>query len=303
MNIVVTGATGFIGRALIPRLVREGHSVVALTRNPASARGRLAREVALDSWDAASPGTWSDRLSSADAVINLAGESSGSRLWTPAQKRRILRSRLDATNAIVESTKRSVRKPALLINASAVGYYGDVPEGDVTEGHPPGTGFLAELCVQWEDAAKRAQEFGVRVALVRMGLVLGEKGGALARMVLPYRVFAGGTLGSGRQWVPWIHRDDVAGAMLHILGTPALDGPLNVTAPSPARMREFSRELGRALHRPSWTRVPEPVLRALLGEMSTIVLTGQRVIPTRLVSSGYQFLHPSLPAALQNVLG
>jgi uncharacterized protein (TIGR01777 family) len=302
MNIVVAGATGFIGHALIPRLVREGHSVVALTRNPASARDHMEREVVLESWDAASLGTWSDRLAGADAVINLAGESSGSKLWTPAQKRKMLRSRLDATSAIVESMRRSGKKPALLINASAVGYYGNVPEGDVTEDHPPGAGFLANLCVQWENEAKRAEELGIRVALLRMGLVLGEKGGALARMVLPFKLLAGGTLGSGRQWVPWIHRDDVVGAMLHILRTPALGGPLNVTAPSPARMSEFSRELGRALHRPSWTRVPEPVLRALLGEMSTIVLTGQRVIPTRLMSSGYHFFHPSLSAALESVL-
>jgi hypothetical protein len=302
MNILVAGGTGFIGRDLLPRLVREGHIVTALTRDPAAVRPRVPGEILLEQWDAKTLGPWVAFLGRVDAVINLAGESTGSKPWTTAQRRKIVDSRLDATTALVQAIRGSSRKPSVLVSASAVGYYGDVPEGHVTEDHQPGAGFLADLCVRWEAAAVSAEESGVRVVRLRTGLVLGEKGGALARMVIPFRLFVGGTLGSGRQWIPWVHRQDVVNVIVRILADRSLRGPLNVVSPAPVRMSEFVREIGHALGRPAWTRVPSFVLKAALGEMSSVVLTGQRAVPAGLLSAGFQFDYPTLPAALQSVM-
>jgi uncharacterized protein (TIGR01777 family) len=202
----------------------------------------------------------------------------------------------------VRAIRGSVRRPGLFLSASAVGYYGDVPEAEVTESHPPATGFLGTLSREWEAEAMAAQDGRTRVALIRTGIVLGRGGGALARMVLPFRLFLGGPLGSGRQYVPWIHIDDVTGGMLHILGTPGLVGPFNFAAPHPVRMSEFARELGRALGRPSWAVVPAPLLRLIMGEMAVVVLSGQKAVPARLLESGYTFEHQEVRSALRDIL-
>jgi uncharacterized protein (TIGR01777 family) len=300
MNIVVAGGSGFIGSSVVPRLRSEGHDVVVLTRAPArSARTEDAERIF---WDGRTQGGWSLYVRRADAVINLAGESIGDGRWTASRKRRIVEGRIDATRALLEAMRTGERKPSVLINSSAVGYYGPVESGDVTEDHPPGAGFLADLCVRWEQEALAAGELGCRVVVLRTGVVLGEKGGALEKMLLPFRLYAGGPVGSGRQWFPWVHRDDVAGVILFALGNPALSGPVNVVAPGCVTMKEFCAALGAALSRPSWLPVPPFALRAALGEMAGMILTGQRAVPSRLISLGYQFRYPGVAAALAAVV-
>ncbi len=300
MRIVVAGGTGFVGGALIRRLVREGHHVVLLTRRATAAEA--AQNVQACVWDGKNQGVWSQTLHDADAVINLAGESIAKR-WSQAQKAKIIQSRLDATQALVTALRAAAKRPKVLINASAIGYYGHVPEGKVTESHPKGTGFLADTCAAWEQAAAEAKNLGVRVVLLRVGVVLEKGGGALAKMLPPFQFFVGGPLGKGSQWFSWIHRDDLIGAILFALRQEALSGPVNATAPNPATMQDFCRTLGRVMHRPSFAPVPEPVLKLLLGEMAQeMLLSGQRVIPARLQESGYAFQHPLLEEALHAIL-
>lgn len=299
MKIVLTGGTGFIGGRLIDELLSEHHDVVLLTRRK---RSEIAAAVQQEEWDGKTIGTWSREVDGADAFINLSGESLAARRWTHAQKERIISSRLNATRAVIEALRRASRKPSVLISASAVGYYGDVPDGIVTEDHPHGSGFLAETCTLWEAEALKAEEIGIRVARMRMGVILGKDGGALARMVLPFRLFVGGRLGSGRQWFSWIHLDDVVGAVLYVLNTPTLNGPINTTAPEPVTMNQFCLALGNVLARPSWIPVPEFILRLAVGEMSGMVLSGQRVVPQKLLEQGFKFRHSSVLEALESIL-
>jgi uncharacterized protein (TIGR01777 family) len=299
MNIVMTGARGMIGSAVCRPLLAQGHRVTSLSRSapPKRAGGGLDHV----RWDGRSRGEWESCIDGADAVINLAGEPIAGGRWTESRKALIIGSRLDAANAIVGAISRTARKPALLINASAVGYYGDVPEGEVTETHRPGSGFLSETCLRWEDAALEAKKHVARVVLLRTGIVLDANGGALPKLAMPFRFFAGGIVGSGRQWMPWIHRDDVAGIILHALSTDALDGPINVSAPGPLRMNEFCAQLARVLQRPSWLPVPSFALRLLLGEMAGLVLGGQRAIPEKVIASGYRFQFNTLEEALREL--
>jgi len=302
MKIVIAGGTGFLGGPLAWRLAGEGESVVVLTRNPGASRRAGLPGIALERWDGGTPGPWEEQIDGADAVINLAGESIAGGRWSVERKRRLRESRLSATRALVRAIGKAGRRPGVLVSASAVGYYGHVPEGDVTESTPPAKDFLGELSREWESEALAARDPRTRVALIRIGIVLGRDGGALGRMLLPFRLFVGGPLGSGKQYFPWVHRDDVIGAVVHLLKTPGLAGPFNIAAPDPVRMSEFCRELGRTLRRPSWAAVPAFALRLLLGEMSAVVLAGQRVIPARLLESGYRFAHPTLRGALDNIL-
>jgi len=253
-----------------------------------------------EQWDGKTIGRWAGCLDGADAVLNLAGESIGGRRWTPAQKDRILRSRVDATIAVCEGIRQAGRKPATLVSASAVGIYGPVDQGDVPEDHPRGNTFLADVVDRWETAAREAEKSGVRVVLVRIGVVLG-RGGALKRMMVPFRMFVGGPVGSGNQWFPWIHIDDLVNVLTMALKDAGLSGPINAVAPHTVTMREFSRELGRALHRPSWISLPGFVLRAALGEMAGMLLTGQKVIPSVLGKRGFDFKYPRLPEALADL--
>jgi hypothetical protein len=214
---------------------------------------------------------------------------------------RIRDSRIHATRAIVEGIASANVKPEALVNASAVGYYGEVPEDEVTEEYPPGSDFLAEVCRAWEAEALRARTMGVRVVLLRTSIALGD-GGALARMLMPFRFFVGGPLGSGRQWFPWIHRDDVVSAIEFALRERSLEGPVNLAAPEPVRMADFCRRLGRVLHRPSWLPVPAIALKLLLGEMSTMVLTGQKAVPRKLLQTGFRFRYSHLEAAMMDIV-
>ncbi|HET6271684.1 MAG TPA: TIGR01777 family oxidoreductase [Bacteroidota bacterium] len=302
MKVVVTGGTGFIGRALLPALIEGRHQVVVLTRQAGTGGAMLPVGVQTTVWDARSSGAWESDIDGADAVLNLAGESIGGKRWSRDQKERIIGSRVDATRAIVNAVRIAKKKPAVFINGSAIGFYGDVPEGSVTEQSAAGTGFLAETVGRWEREAFKAAPLGVRVITLRTGVVLGDDGGALAKMLLPFRLFFGGPIGSGTQWFSWIHRDDVVGAALFAMTYKDLSGPVNVTAPEPVTMKEFCSVLGRALHRPSWAPVPAVMMKLLLGEMSEIVLTGQKVIPSRLLENSYRFRFPHLQEALEDVV-
>jgi len=302
MKIVVAGGTGFIGRKLVKILSESGHHVIVLTRNPEGARKDAHPGARLEQWDGRTVGEWRSHLSGADAVINLAGESIAAKRWTRSQKDRITRSRVEATRAIIEAMRLAVSKPRVLLSASAVGYYGSVEDGDVTESHPKGAGFLPEVCEQWEHEARKAELLGIRVVILRMGVVLGDDGGALEKMILPFKLFVGGPLGSGKQWFPWVHRDDVVGAALFAIENANLSGPVNVSAPESVTMKQFCAALGDVFHRPSWLPVPGFVLRVALGEMSEMLLTGQRQIPSVLTNAGYTFRHSKLTPALLSAL-
>jgi uncharacterized protein (TIGR01777 family) len=293
MNILLTGGTGFIGAPLCRRLAQRGHAVAVLTRSPHRAAQHEGPSIV--PFDAAE---WRSAVEGADAVVNLAGEPIAARRWTPAQKRRIQESRVQTTRRLVDAIAASSRKPSVLISASATGFYGARGDEPLTEADPPGTGFLAETCQAWEDAATRAEPLGIRVVRLRIGVVLGRGGGALAKMAPPFLACVGGTLGHGRQWMSWVHLEDVLGLIEWALAHPELSGAVNATAPEPVTMAAFCRQLGRALRRPCWAPVPALVLRAVLGEMAQMLLTGQRVLPEAALRAGYAFRYPSLPAAL-----
>lgn len=301
MKIVITGGTGFIGQAVVSRLLRDGHSVVSVMRRlppdpekPASEEKFCFTPI---SWDA----DWTKAIDGADAVINLAGEPIAARRWSKSQKTRIEQSRLEATNRIVEIIGKALNKPAVLISGSAVGYYGDVPEGSITEEHPPADDFLGTVCQKWERSAGAVEQYGLRVVLLRMGIVLEKDGGALAKMAAPFRFLAGGPLGTGRQWISWIHRDDVVRAILFALSNCSISGPINLSAPYPVTMNEFAAELGNILHRPSWARVPEWILNIMLGEMVLLITAGQRVIPKKLLDAGFSFTYDHVHEALRSI--
>lgn len=300
MKIVLAGGTGFIGRKLLPALLAEKHQVTLLTRNAKKA-GLANTLLRVVYWDP-SKEDWKKEIDGADAVINLAGESIADKRWTSARKEALAKSRLESTRAIVGAMASASKKPQVFVNASAVGYYGSVPEGNVDENHPAGNDFLAGLCREWELEASNAQALGIRTVLLRTGIVLEKDGGALKKMILPFKIFAGGPLGSGRQWFPWIHRDDVVGAILFALKNPALQGPVNLAAPESVTTKDFCSALGRALGRPSWAPVPAFVLKIALGEMSGMLLTGQKAVPSALQKSGYSFLHPRLDEALRSIV-
>lgn len=303
MKILVAGGTGFIGRALIRQLSARGDEIVALVRDVADASGKFPPEVTASRWDGITVGAWRLSLEDVDAVINLSGASIGGGRWTPRRKALILHSRVAPTRALVEAMRASRHRPRVLINASAVGYYGMSGDDVVTEESPPGDDFLGTTCRQWEAEALSAAPLGVRVVLPRFGVVLAEGGGALDRMLLTFRLFIGGPLGSGDQWYPWVHRDDAIAILLHLLDHQECKGGFNVVSPESVNMRTFAREVGRTLGRLSWMPVPSFMLRMLFGEMSGIILQGRHIIPGRLLEAGFHFKYPTLRGALQAILG
>ena len=282
------------------RVAAEGHDVVALSRDP----GRVALPAGIRAvrWDGVTVGEWAAHVLEAGAVVNLAGASIGDGRWTSWRKREILESRVNATRALLDAMAKEKNTPRVFVSSSAVGYYGAVESGEVTEDHPAGSGFLADVCVRWEQEALAATELGARVVLIRTGVVLGGDGGALERMMLPFRLFAGGPVGSGKQAFPWIHRDDVAGIFAFAISRNDVSGPLNAAAPESVTMKEFCAALGGVLSRPSWLPVPSFALRAALGEMADMILTGQRVVPARLTALGYTFKYPALVSALASIV-
>lgn len=301
MKIILTGGTGFIGKPLTDQLIQKGHSVIILTRNPSSVR-EIKGSLETRYWDGRMNGPWAAAFEGADAVINLAGEPIAAKRWTPKQKEKIISSRVEAAHAVVHAIRSCEHKPAVLINASAVGYYGNVDEGDVTENHAKGQGFLAQTCDLWEQAASQAEGTDVRVVYIRIGVVLELGGGALEKMIPPFKMFAGGPLGSGKQWFPWIHRDDMIGIILYTLENSSVHGPVNAAAPDCVRMKRFCAALGKAMHRPSWAPVPAFALRFMLGEMAEMLLGGQKVIPEKITKAGYSFKYPDVDFALKAIM-
>lgn len=303
MKVVVTGSTGFIGAPLCRELTNAGHEVVALSRNAASARKAFGTGIKVVGWDPATGEIPLSAIDGADAIVNLAGESIAAGRWTRERKERILASRIQAVRGLVETTRRAANPPKVMVNASAIGFYGPHGDEEIREDDPPGDDFLARVCVAWEAEAKKAEALGLRVVLVRIGVVLGEGGGALAQMLTPFKLFAGGPIGTGRQWFSWIHRDDVIGIIRLALEHEEVRGPINATGPQPLTMRDFARTLGRVLGRPSWLPVPAFILRAALGDMADMLLTGQRVLPAKATAAGYRFRFETAEAALRDVLG
>lgn len=295
MRLVIAGATGFIGTALCARLSELGHTLALLTRYSPPGAGDASKSWL--QWNPPAPGDWEKAVDGADGIINLAGEAIAGKRWTQKQKERIVRSRTDTTSALVAAASKASEKPKFLLNGSAVGYYG--PHGDeaLTEEAGPGSDFLAQTCRAWEAEAMKAERHGLRVVRLRTGIVLG-RGGALKKMVPPFKFFVGGPLGSGGQWMSWIHLEDEIGLILALIERSGARGAVNATAPNPVTMREFCRTLGRVLRRPSWAPVPAFALRLLLGEMADMLLAGQRVLPAAARKLDYTFRYPTLDKAL-----
>jgi len=302
MNIVVTGATGFIGRALCTTLLHAGHRVSIFTRNAGQVFDQPGMSANQVPWNARDTGPWEQTLEAADAVINLAGAPIAEARWTDSRKRFITDSRVLTTRLLVRALSQRSARPAIFISASGIGYYGASDDRCLEEGAARGQGFLAELCLAWEAEALRAAEFGTRVVLLRTGMVLEHDGGALPKMLLPFRLFAGGPIMPGSQWVSWIHRRDHIGLIQWALSTTTLSGPLNAVAPEPVTMNTFCEVLGRVLHRPSWLPVPGIALNILLGELGSLMTTGQRVIPAKAIAGGYPFQYPTLEPCLRAAL-
>jgi uncharacterized protein (TIGR01777 family) len=297
VNILVTGATGLIGRALCQRLADEGHTVTILSRHPREdVRFRAFQ------WDPLGGPPPVDSLEGADAVIHLAGEPVAGGRWTPELKRRIRESRISGTRNLIAGIGAAAVRPKVLVAASAVGFYGDRGDEILDERASPGQGFLSEVCVEWEREANRAGDLGLRVAEVRIGVVLSDAGGALPRMLPAFRLGVAGDLGSGRQWFPWVHIDDVVGIFRHALMTDLVRGPMNAAAPGIVTNSGFTRALAHELHRPSFLSAPAFALRLLFGEMATILLGSQRVIPGVALETGYRFRYPELSEALRDLL-
>ncbi len=295
MNVLIVGATGFVGGALIGRLLADGHSLQALVRNPARAREALPDAVGL-----VPDANLGAALSSADAVVNLAGEPILPRRWTPERKALLRSSRVDLTRRLVESM--AAHAPRVFVSVSAVGFYGDRKDEELTERSSPGDDFLARLCVDWEAAARGAEALGTRVVQPRLGVVLGA-GGALGAMLPPFRIGLGGPYGPGTQYMPWVHLDDVVGALVASLGDDRYAGPLNLVGPAPSTNRDFARTLGSVLGRPAMIPAPAMAMRLALGEAVSVLLGGQRAVPERLQALGYAFRFPSLEAALRSAVG
>jgi uncharacterized protein (TIGR01777 family) len=302
VRIVISGGTGFIGRPLCVSLCQEGHLVALLTRRKEVAKRSCGSTVTTVEWNGREAGAWEHCLEGADAVINLAGAPIADGRWTEARKRLLTESRILTTRLLVEAMSRRSSKPRTLVSASGIGYYGASDDRVLDESAARGQGFLADLCVAWEAEALRAAEFGVRVVMLRTGMVLEQDGGALSKMLLPFRLFTGGPIMPGTQWVSWIHRRDHIGLTQWALSTPSVSGPVNVVAPEAVTMSHFCEGLGRVLHRPSWLPVPGFALSLALGELGTLMTTGQRVNPAKALSGGYVFHYPTLEPALRTIV-
>jgi len=294
MEVLVTGATGFIGSRLVACLQQRGERVRIVTRNPQRARQRFPQAQVFP------VAALAEAVEGCTGVVNLAGEPIIGR-WTAQRKQMIQASRAGGTERLVQAIAQAQVRPQVLVNASAIGYYGASETAVFTEESPPGTDFLAQVCRDWEQAAQPVQDLGVRLVIFRIGIVLG-RGGALERILPPFRVFLGGPIGSGRQWFAWIHQEDMVHLILTALADPAWVGVYNATAPQPVRMAELCSTLGQVLDRPSWLPVPGMVLELLLGDAAQVILTGQQVLPRRVEAMGFSYQYPTLAPALRNIL-
>lgn len=298
MHVVIAGGSGFLGQVLQEKLLADGNQVTVLSRNAEKIR-QTDRMQAVE-WlkQGSRP---EENLENVDAIVNLAGESINGFRWTKQKKERIIKSRMEATGEIIRLIEKLESKPQVLINASAVGYYGMSDTDTFTEKSTSNASdFLAGTVQKWEEKAAEASRLGVRTVFARFGIILGNKG-ALPLMALPYKFGIGGTVGSGRQWVSWIHVEDAAGMIKFAIDTPAIEGPLNVTAPTPVQMKNFGKVIGSVLEKPHWLPVPEFALKLMLGEMSSMLVSGQRVIPEKAMENQYDYLFPDLKEALKDI--
>jgi uncharacterized protein (TIGR01777 family) len=301
MRVIITGGTGLIGRPLAARLASDGHEVIVLSRHPSSVGG-IPPNVRVAGWDARTAGGWGPLADGAGAIINLAGENIGEGRWTEDRKQSILQSRLHAGQAVVEAVQAATTKPGVVIQSSAVGYYGPRGDEELTEDAPAGNDFTSHVAVQWEASTAPVEAMGVRRVVIRSGVVLAREGGALPRMALPFRLFAGGYYGNGRQWLSWIHSADEVRGIQFLMENSAASGVFNLTSPQPLTSRAFAQALARAMGRPDWIPVPAVAFQLLFGEMSTMLLDGQRVIPRHLLDLGFRFDYPDATQALRNLL-
>jgi len=304
MRVLLSGATGFIGSALARRLVTLGHEVVALSRDANRAATKLPARCVCREWDPATGQLDVNALTGCDAVIHLAGEGVADKPWTTARQAEILSSRADTTRAIVAAVRAlpPASRPKVLVGASAVGFYGDRGDEILTEESPAGAGFLADVCKAWEHETRAAEDLGLRTVLMRIGVVLGKDGGALAKMLPPFQLGAGGRLGDGRQWMSWIHIDDLVELLVASLENPGLRGVVNGVAPNPVTNTEFTKALGRALHRPTLIPVPRFALQLALGDRSSLLFASQRVLPKAAESAGFEFQYGTIEWALDDLV-
>ena len=305
MKVAIAGATGFVGSRLVEKLQAAGHQVVVLSRDAARARrvfpASAYPNLEVVAYTPAESGDWQKSIAGCDAVVNLAGVPIAEERWTEARQQAILDSRKLTTAKLVEAMVNANPRPSVFVSASAIGYYGTSETAEFDETSPAGNDFLAAVCKDWEAAAQPAKNAGTRLAILRLGIVLGM-GGALAKMLPPFKLFAGGPLGTGKQWFSWVHREDVVDLILYALQNSQVQGVLNATAPNPVRMNELCQTLGEVLQRPSWLPVPGFALEMLLGDGAKLVLEGQKVLPKQTLASGFQYQYPTLKLALEEIL-
>jgi uncharacterized protein (TIGR01777 family) len=295
MKIIIPGGSGMVGTLASAQLTAKGHRVIILSRDPQAAqRAGLPAGVEVRGWDAATAQGWGE--------LNLVGENLGGGRWTPAQKKRILYSRKNAGKAIVQAVQQAQEKPGVVLQVSGVGYYGPSQGEIITESAPAGDDFPAQVCQAWEGSSQPVEALGVRRVVMRTGVVLSKRGGALKRMLLPFYFFVGGPLGDGKQWLSWIHEQDQIDLIEYFLENESSQGIYNVTSPQPVQNRDFARAIGKAMGRPAWMPAPAFAIRLLFGEMATVVLDGQRVVPDRLNAEGFKFRYAEPLAALRDIL-
>lgn len=301
-KIIITGATGFIGKKLSKALMDRGDEVTVFTRDTNSARKKLPFLNNFVEWDYHKPDDWKNHLDGKDAIVHLAGVNLFSKRWNDDFKKKIISSRQVSTKNLVSALAECKNKPEVFISPSGVGYYGDGGETILTEDAQRGNDFLAEVCELWESESQNAENYGVRNVQVRTGIVLSPEDGALKQMLLPFKLFVGGPLGSGKQWFPWLHIDDIIGIYIHAIDTKNISGPVNAASPGIVRMKEFAKTLGKVMKRPSLFFVPEFALRIVVGEAAGTVASGQRIEVNKLLNSGYRFKFENLKGALRNLL-
>ncbi|MDB9315061.1 TIGR01777 family oxidoreductase [Spirulina sp. CS-785/01] len=305
MKVAVTGGTGFVGQRVVEKLEKRGDEIILFTRSPEKAMKVFPKNnfshVTAVAYTPKESGEWQNAVSGCDGVVNLAGESLSEGRWTENRKREIIASREVGTQKLVEAIDKAESKPSVLVNASAIGYYGTSETATFDESSPPGNDFLAEVCKRWEGAAEKVKNTGVRLAILRFGIVLGN-GGAIAKLIPPFKLYAGGPIGSGKQWFSWVHREDVVNLILHSLDNPDMAGVYNATAPHPVRMQQFCDTLGRVMNRPSWLPVPGFVIETLLGDGAVVVLEGQEVLPKATQKSGFEFQYSHVKDAITSIV-
>ncbi len=301
MKILITGGTGFVGTQLTSRLIQDGNEVTILTRSgKGSEKGSTG--ISYLQGDPTRKGPWQEAIKDHDAIINLAGASIFSK-WTEEHKKAIRETRVSTTQNIVEGIPPHPEKKITLFSTSAVGYYGFCGDEELSENSPPGNDFLARIALEWEGEALKARGKGARVVITRFGIVMGEKGGALSQMIPLFKKYIGGPIGSGRQWFSWVHIKDLAEAFVFLIKHPEIPGPVNVCSPNPVRNKDLAKALGKALHRPSFLPAPGFMVKLVLGEFGSVILEGQRVIPRKLLDSGFRFQYLDIEKALQSIVG